>query len=242
MKTIIEPFKIKAVEPIRFTTWEEREKILEKAGYNLFNVKSKDVLIDLLTDSGTAAMSAQQWAGIMKGDEAYAGSRSYWRFEQVIKDLTGLTNVIPTHQGRAAEKILFSLVGEKGKIIPNNTHFDTTRANIEVSGAEAVDLPVPGANIPSLEDDFKGNMDLDKLEALFKKEGPERIPLCMLTVTNNSYGALPRSAATMGFPCFSMPADLLKMPISSSSGSRDTRTSRFVTLPVRCFLMLTDAP
>ena len=193
MKTIIEPFKIKAVEPIRFTTREEREKILEKAGYNLFNVKSKDVLIDLLTDSGTAAMSAKQWAGIMQGDEAYAGSRSYWRFERVVKDLTGLKNVIPTHQGRAAEKILFSLVGKKGKIIPNNTHFDTTRANIEVSGAEAVDLPVPGAKIPSLEEDFKGNMDLEKLEALLKKEGPERVPLCMLTVTNNSSGGQPVS-------------------------------------------------
>ena len=193
MKTIIEPFKIKSVEPIRFTTREEREQILSRAGYNLFNVQAKDVLIDLLTDSGTAAMSAKQWAGIMQGDEAYAGSRSYYRFERAIQDLTGFRNVIPTHQGRAAEKILFSIVGGTDKIIPNNTHFDTTRANIEVSGAQAVDLPAPGAEIPSLVKDFKGNMNPEALQTLIDQEGAERIPLCLITVTNNSSGGQPVS-------------------------------------------------
>ena len=193
MKTIIEPFKIKMVEPIRFTTREEREGILIEAGYNLFNVHSDDVLIDLLTDSGTAAMSAKQWAGIMEGDEAYAGSRSFYRFERIVKEITGFKHIIPTHQGRAAERILFTIVGGKGKVIPNNTHFDTTRANVQVSGAEAIDLPVPEGNIPSLVADFKGNMDLKALEALIQQTGPERIPLCMLTITNNSNGGQPVS-------------------------------------------------
>jgi tyrosine phenol-lyase len=193
MKTVIEPFKIKTVEPIRFTTRPEREKILADAGYNLFNIHSEDVLIDLLTDSGTAAMSAKQWAGIMDGDEAYAGSRSFYRFERVAKEITGYRYIIPTHQGRASERILFSIMGGKGKIIPNNTHFDTTRANVEVSGAEALDLPVPEGSIPSLVADFKGNMDLRALEVLIRKANPEQIPLCMLTVTNNSNGGQPVS-------------------------------------------------
>jgi len=193
MKTIIEPFKIKTVEPIRFTTREERERVLTEAGYNLFNIHSDDVLIDLLTDSGTAAMSAKQWAGIMEGDEAYAGSRSFYRFERVIKEITGFRHIIPTHQGRAAERILFGIVGGEGKSIPNNTHFDTTRANVEMSRAEAVDLPVPEGHIPSLVADFKGNMDLKALEALILRLGPARIPLCMLTVTNNSNGGQPVS-------------------------------------------------
>ena len=145
MKTIIEPFKIKSVEPIRFTTREEREAALRKGAYNLFLVRAEDVLIDLLTDSGTAAMSAAQWAGMMQGDESYAGARSFYRFEDAVRDLTGFRNIIPTHQGRAAEKILFSLLGGAGKIIPNNTHFDTTRANVEFSGAEAVDFPTEAA-------------------------------------------------------------------------------------------------
>jgi tryptophanase len=193
MKTVIEPFKIKTVEPIRFTTREERERTLIEAGYNLFNIHSDDVLIDLLTDSGTAAMSARQWAGIMEGDEAYAGSRSFYRFERVIKEITGFRHIIPTHQGRAAERILFGIVGGEGKTIPNNTHFDTTRANIEMSRAEAVDLPVAEGHIPSLVADFKGNMDLKALEALILRLGPSRIPLCMLTVTNNSNGGQPVS-------------------------------------------------
>ena len=193
MKTIIEPFKIKTVEPLRFTSREEREAILKKAGYNLFNIHADDVLIDLLTDSGTSAMSARQWGGMIEGDEAYAGSKSFYRLEQTIKDLTGFDHIIPTHQGRAAEKILFNIVGGKGKKVPNNTHFDTTRANIEISGAEAVDLPIADGLNPILRADFKGNMDLDALEAMLRKEGPERIPLVMLTVTNNANAGQPVS-------------------------------------------------
>ncbi len=193
MKTIIEPFKIKSVEPIRFTTREERERVLGRAGYNLFNVHSDDVLIDLLTDSGTAAMSAKQWAGVMEGDEAYAGSKSFYRFEGVVRKITGFRHIIPTHQGRAAEGILFRIVGGKGKVIPNNTHFDTTRANVETSGAEAVDVPVPEGSMPALDAPFKGNMDLQALEGLIREAGPEHIPLCMLTVTNNSNGGQPVS-------------------------------------------------
>ncbi len=193
MKTIIEPFKIKTVEPIRFTTRAEREHILAEAEYNLFNVHADDVLIDLLTDSGTSAMSAKQWAGIMEGDESYAGSRSFYRFEKIVKEITGFKHIIPTHQGRAAEKILFSILGGEGKTVPNNTHFDTTRANVEMSGAEAEDLPVAEGAIPSLVADFKGNMDLAALETLIKERGKENIPICMLTVTNNSNGGQPVS-------------------------------------------------
>lgn len=193
MKTIIEPFKIKMVEALHLTTREERERLLREAHYNPFLLKSDDVLIDLLTDSGTTAMSAKQWAGIMDGDEAYAGSRSYFRFEKTILDLTRFAHVIPTHQGRAAEKILFSLLGGAGKVIPNNTHFDTTRANIEYSGAEAVDLPTALGRRPELPGDFKGNMDIDALESLIERVGAENIPVCMLTVTNNSGGGQPVS-------------------------------------------------
>ena len=191
--TIIEPFKIKSVEPLNFTTREQRERLLEQAHHNVFLLKAEDVLIDLLTDSGTTAMSARQWAGIMDGDEAYAGSRSYFKFESVLKDLTGLEHVIPTHQGRAAEKILFSLVGGEGKSIPNNTHFDTTRANIEYSGAEAVDLLNEVGKHPEQRADFKGNMDVDALVAFIEDRGVENIPLVMLTVTNNSGGGQPVS-------------------------------------------------
>ncbi len=171
IQTIIEPFKIKTVEPLRMTSRAERERILAAAGYNLFGVRAEDVLIDLLTDSGTAAMSARQWAGLIDGDESYAGARSFYRFEKTVRDLTGFTHIIPTHQGRAAEKILFTILGGAGKIIPNNTHFDTTRANIEVSGAEAADLPVKEALVPALVKDFKGNMDLTALESA-QAEGP----------------------------------------------------------------------
>ena len=197
MKTIIEPFKIKSVEPIRFTTQVEREAILKRAFFNPFFIRADDVLIDLLTDSGTSAMSARQWAGIMDGDEAYAGSRSFFRFENVIQELTGFKHVIPTHQGRAAEKILFTIVGGKGKYIPNNTHFDTTRANIEFSGAEAIDLPTEEGKKPDVIADFKGNMNTPALRAFIEKAGPENVPLCMITVTNNSGGGQPVSMANI---------------------------------------------
>ncbi len=193
MKTIIEPFRIKSVEPLRFTSRSERTQILQAAGYNLFNIHADDVLIDLLTDSGTSAMSARQWGGMIEGDESYAGSRSYHQLEEKVTELTGFRHLIPTHQGRAAEKILFNIVGGEGKIIPNNTHFDTTRANIEVSGAEAVDLLPPAGFDPVAVDAFKGNMDLEALEALLGKHGPQRIPITMLTVTNNSNAGQPVS-------------------------------------------------
>lgn len=197
MKTIIEPFKIKMVEPIRFTTREEREDILRQAHYNLFMVKAEDILLDLLTDSGTAAMSARQWAAIMQGDESYAGSQSYFRFESQVKNITGMKHVIPTHQGRAAESILFSILGGEGKVVPNNTHFDTTRANVEFSGAEAIDLYIDEGRIPGVDHPFKGNMDLGKLEDLIRQVGAERIPLAMVTITNNSGGGQPVSMANI---------------------------------------------
>ncbi len=193
MKTIIEPFKIKSVEPIRFTTRAEREDLLVRCGYNPFMLRAEDVIIDLLTDSGTSAMSARQWAGMMEGDESYAGARSFYRFEKAVKDLTGFQFVIPTHQGRAAEKILFTLIGGKGRFIPNNTHFDTTRANVEFSGAEAADLPVEEGTHPEIVSDFKGNMDTIRLDRFIRDHGKENIPLCMITVTNNSGGGQPVS-------------------------------------------------
>ena len=193
MKTIIEPFRIKSVEPIKFTTKEERIKILGDAGYNTFLIHADDVLIDLLTDSGTSAMSASQWAGVMEGDESYAGSRSFYKFESAVKKITGHEFIIPTHQGRAAEKILFTILGGPGKYIPNNTHFDTTRANVEFTGAEAVDLLIEIGKKPEVKADFKGNMDVEKLEDFIKKVGKENIPLVMITVTNNSGGGQPVS-------------------------------------------------
>ncbi len=193
MRTIIEPFKIKSVEPIYFTTREQRIKILKKAFYNPFLIHADDVLIDLLTDSGTSAMSSAQWAGIMIGDESYAGSNSFFRFEKTIQDLTGMPVVIPTHQGRAAEKILFSVIGGKGKFVVSNTLFDTTRANIEFSGAEGIDLLCAEGKIPSVPAPFKGNMDTTAFENFIKEKGTENIPLCMITVTNNSGGGQPVS-------------------------------------------------
>jgi tryptophanase len=192
MKTIIEPFRIKVVEPIRITTQEEREVALQNAHLNLFGIKSEMVLIDLLTDSGTGAMSSEQWAGIMRGDESYAGSLSFFRFEQSLHELTGFTHILPTHQGRAAERILFELVGGPGKIVPNNAHFDTTRANIEHSGAKAVDLPIAVAFEPKNHHPFKGNMDTVKLEKLLS-EHKEDIPVVFCTVTSNSTGGQPVS-------------------------------------------------
>ncbi len=193
MKTIIEPFKIKSIEPIRFTTLEERTSILRNAGYNPFMINAEDVLIDLLTDSGTAAMSAKQWAGMMDGDESYAGARSFFRFEKAVKDITAFKYIIPTHQGRAAERILFSIIGGKGKFIPNNTHFDTTRANVEFSGAEAVDFPTEEGIHPDIIAPFKGNINLEALGRFIEEKGAANIPLCMITVTNNSGGGQPVS-------------------------------------------------
>jgi tryptophanase len=193
MKTIIEPFKIKSVEPIKFTTKQEREIILQEAYYNPFLIPAENVLIDLLTDSGTSAMSAKQWAGIMDGDESYAGSKSFYHFENVVRALTGFKHIIPTHQGRAAERILFSILGGKGKVIPNNTHFDTTRANVEYSGAEAVDLLNEDGKHPDLIEDFKGNIDINSLERVILERGEKNIPLCMVTITNNSGGGQPVS-------------------------------------------------
>ncbi|MEO6838002.1 MAG: tryptophanase [Ginsengibacter sp.] len=193
MKTIIEPFKIKSVEPIHFTTKEQRIKIIKKAFYNPFLIPADDVLIDLLTDSGTSAMSSAQWAGIMIGDESYAGSNSFYRFEKTIQEITGMPIVIPTHQGRAAEKILFSVIGGKGKYIVSNTLFDTTRANIEFSGAEGVDFLCAEGKIPSLIAPFKGNMDIKAFEKFIKEKGRKNIPLCIITVTNNSGGGQPVS-------------------------------------------------
>ena len=193
MYTIIEPFRIKSVEPIYFNTKEERIQILEKAFFNLFHIHSKDVLIDLLTDSGTSAMSSNQWAGIMQGDESYAGSPSFFRFEKTIQDITGMPLVIPTHQGRAAEKILFSVLGGKGKYFVSNTLFDTTRANIEVTGAEGVDLLCAEGKLPSVPAPFKGNMDTEALKEFIAEKSAENITLCILTVTNNSGGGQPVS-------------------------------------------------
>lgn len=200
MKTIIEPFKIKAVEPIKFTTKEQRQQILKEAGYNLFLVKAEDVIIDLLTDSGTSAMSAKQWAGIMEGDESYAYAKSFFKFENSVKKITGLQHVIPTHQGRAAEHILFSVISQKygkGKFILSNTHFDTTRGNIEYNGLEAIDLVIEEGKHPEVYHDFKGNMDLIKLESFIRDKGPENIPICMLTVTNNTGGGQPVSMSNI---------------------------------------------
>lgn len=196
MKTIIEPFRIKSVEPLRMTTRQEREALIRAAGYNLFALKAEDVLIDLLTDSGTSAMSAAQWAALMAGDESYAGSASFQRFEAAVKTLMPFAHVIPTHQGRAAEAILFALMGGPGKIVPSNTHFDTTRGNIEATGAEAVDLLCPEGADTQLDAPFKGNMDLDRLERLLIERGND-VPLVMVTITNNAGGGQPVSLANI---------------------------------------------
>jgi tryptophanase len=191
-RTIIEPFRIHSVEPIRITTREERERALEAAGWNLFGLHADDVLIDLLTDSGTGAMSRDQWAAIQHGDESYAGSPSWYRFLEAVQELFPFRHVIPTHQGRAAEKILFSVIASPGKVVPNNTHFDTTRANVEFTGAEAVDLVIAEGREPATVHPFKGNMDIDALERLLE-EREDDVPVVFVTVTNNSGGGQPVS-------------------------------------------------
>ncbi len=190
---IIEPFRIRSIEPIRFTTMDERKKLLKEAGYNPFLLKAKDVLIDLLTDSGTGAMSSAQWSGMIASDESYAGSESYYKFEAAVQDITGFKHVIPTHQGRAAENILFTTIASKGDVIPNNTHFDTTRAHVEHKGAEALDLVIEEGKHPQKIHPFKGNMDIEKLEQVIAERGAGNIPAIMLTATNNSGGGQPVS-------------------------------------------------
>jgi tryptophanase len=191
--TIIEPFRIRSVEPIRFTTMEERKQLLKEAGYNPFSLKAKDVLIDLLTDSGTGAMSSKQWAGMIESDESYAGSSSFYKLESAVHDITGFKHLIPTHQGRAAENIFFTTIAKEGDVIPSNTHFDTTRAHVEHAGAEARDLVIEEGKQPQSDHPFKGNMNLEKLEETIQEVGTENIPVIMITVTNNSGGGQPVS-------------------------------------------------
>jgi len=197
VRTIIEPFRIRCVEPLRLSTRQEREQALRDAHYNMFGLRARDVIIDLLTDSGTGAMSTLQWAALMKGDESYAGSDSYYELRDVVRDLTGYEHVFPVHQGRAAERIIASILAGPGKIIPNNTHFDTTRANIEYTGAKALDLPVARAHEPAADLPFKGNMEVEKLCELLDGAAPGSVPLGLLTITNNSCGGQPVSMSNI---------------------------------------------
>jgi tyrosine phenol-lyase len=228
MKWPSEPFKIKVVEPIRRTTRAERERLLREAGYNLFRLPADSVYVDLLTDSGTSAMSDHQWAGLMLGDESYAGSRNFYHFQDTVRSIFGYKHVIPTHQGRMAENLLFSTVVKPGMCVPNNIHFDTTRANIEHQGAQALDVVVKAAYDPQDESPFKGNMDLMRLKETINRIGRDRIPLVLLTITNNSGGGQPVSMENIAtaFRCSSTPAGSPKTVFSSRSGSRATRTAR----------------
>ncbi len=196
-RTIVEPFRIRSVEPLGFTTAEKRHELLKAAGYNPFLLKAEDILIDLLTDSGTGAMSSRQWAGMVASDESYAGARSYYKFEEAVRDITGFSHVMPTHQGRGAEHILFHSIAGAGKSIPNNTHFDTTRAHVENCGAKARDFVIAEGREPALLHPFKGNMDVEKLAAFIDQVGAEQIPIIMMTVTNNSGGGQPVSMANI---------------------------------------------
>lgn len=196
-KTAIEPFRIKSVEPIGITTLAQRQAALKRAGLNLFQIKAEEILIDLLTDSGTGAMSNAQWSAMMLGDESYAGSRSFFKFEAQVKKITGFRYMLPTHQGRSAEHILFSAILKPGQIVPSNTHFDTTRANIEILGVETIDLLIPEGKQPMLEHTFKGDLDVKALEALIKEKGREQIPIVMITITNNAGGGQPVSMANL---------------------------------------------
>lgn len=195
-KTLIEPFRIKSIEPIRMTTRADRERLLQEARLNVFKLRAEDVLIDWLTDSGTGAMSSRQWGAIMEGDESYAGARSYYRLEKVIQDITGMAHFVPTHQGRAAEKVLFSAIARDGDVVPNNCHFDTTRGNLEFLGVTALDLVIAEGLEPAAPHPFKGNIDLERAEEVLKKDGP-RIPFGMLTITNNTGGGQPVSMANI---------------------------------------------
>jgi tryptophanase len=240
---IFEPFRIHSVEPLHISTRQEREKALLNAGYNLFGLRAVDVMIDLLTDSGTGAMSRDQWAAIQHGDESYAGSPSWELFRDAVKSLFPFKHVIPTHQGRAAEKILFSVLGGEGKFIPNNTHFDTTRANIEFTKATAVDLVIPEGRDPQNRHPFKGNMDIAALEAFVAEHGAENIPVVMITVTNNSGGGQPVSLENIrqvsevckktGCFSLSMPAAMPRMPGSSGNANRDKEIVVSLTLCAR---------
>ncbi|TVP76034.1 MAG: tryptophanase, partial [Gemmatimonadales bacterium] len=196
-RTIIEPFRIRTVEPIRMTDRRQRRKLLEAAGWNVFLLRSEDVLLDFLTDSGTSAMSAEQWAGLQRGDESYAGSPSFFRFEETVREIFGFEHVIPTHQGRAAERILFGELCGPGDVVPSNTHFDTTGANVRATGASAVDLPAPQGARPAIPHPFKGNMDTDALRALLEEDA-DRVPVVMMTITNNTGGGQPVSMANLG--------------------------------------------
>jgi tryptophanase len=193
MKYPPEPFKIKVVEKIQRTSEEERRKLIKKHGYNIFNIPSEKIYIDLLTDSGTSAMSDNQWSGMMLGDEAYAGSRNFYNFQETVRDIFGFKSIIPTHQGRVAENLLFSTILQSGDIVPNNNHFDTTRANVETKGGIALDLVIEEAKDPESSHPFKGNIDLNKLESVIQKYGAKKIPMCFLTITNNSAGGQPVS-------------------------------------------------
>lgn len=195
-KTLIEPFRIKSVEPIRMTTRADRERLLDEARLNVFKLRAEDVLIDWLTDSGTGAMSSRQWGAIMEGDESYAGARSYYRLEKAIQDITGMAHFVPTHQGRAAEKVLFSAIAKDGDVVPNNCHFDTTRGNLEFLGVTALDLVIAEGLQPAALHPFKGNIDLERAEEVLKKDGA-RIPFGMLTITNNTGGGQPVSMANI---------------------------------------------